>query len=216
MPLLTTAGTPKIGLHSPMRSLSILRFHSYFMAISLLFYFLLPLPILLILGWHYIGGGPALENIHPATYLLFAGLSFSLVIDPLFRSQVVARAATDLSLVAFLAAVVITVLYCYFVHDVSAAPFVDTFFAAIVGVIVLSCMPVASLRFLRRLIDIFFAVNIVMIFWETERRKCDCSECSTGSDATAARIGIIVPVQRGSAKGTEQHCLCCDLSRGQG
>src|ERR1700683_557841 len=170
MPSLSAVRSLQMGLRSPTRSLAVLGCYPYFLAVSIFFYLILPLPVLLILGWHYVGGGPVLENIHPATYLLFAAFCFSLAIDPQFRSLAVGRIATDSVLVAFVVAIAITASYCGFVQGASVAPFVDTFIAAIVAMIALSCLPIGPITFLRRSIDIFFIMNIAMIFWETITR----------------------------------------------
>ena len=85
--------------------------------------------------------GNEIEKIHPATYLLFSGLCISLAIDQKFRLQVVSRVARDLSLVSFTVAIIGTATYSIFIQGVSAAPFIDTFFAAIMATIVVTCIP---------------------------------------------------------------------------
>ena len=148
------------------RSTKILQLYPYFLTIILILYFVLSTPALLLLGWNYIGGGSEIEKIHPATYLLFFGLCASLVIDKQFQLRMVARVAGDPSLVSFAAAVVLTTTYSIFFQGASAAPFIDTFFGAIMATLVITAIPIRPLTFLRKLIDTFFVVNILAIFLE--------------------------------------------------
>jgi hypothetical protein len=166
MPELLTTVPKKIELRGPVSSSSILRFHTYVLAAFIFLYFLLPSPALLTLGWQYLGGGPELEKIHPATYLLFLGFCVSLAIDRHFRGRVIACVTHDSTMVAFALAVVTAATYCYLVQNTSLAPFIETFISAIIATIVLSCVSLRTISFLRRLIEIFFLVNIAMIFWE--------------------------------------------------
>ena len=48
----------------------------------------------------------------------------------------------------------------------SIAPFVDTFFAALLVTIGWICLPPKNLRFLRYLLDIYFVTNIAILFLE--------------------------------------------------
>jgi hypothetical protein len=134
-------------------------------------YFILPPPVLLALGWDYVGGGSEITKIHPATYLLFAGLTTSSIIDRGFLRRIVARLDQDPCLLSFVIAVTLTAAYCCFMQGASLAPFVDTFLAAIVVAIILSCIPFGPLSLLRRLVDLFFVINILLIFVEASLQK---------------------------------------------
>ena len=79
-PLSAVPFKPATLRRSP-RTTTILQLYPYLLTIILILYFVLSTPALLLLGWNYIGGGSEIEKIHPATYLLFAGLCASLVID---------------------------------------------------------------------------------------------------------------------------------------
>jgi hypothetical protein len=164
---LSSARITSIGSRRPLPSTAIPQLRSLVLVAIIFLYFPLPPQALLVLGWHYIGGGSEIEKIHPATYLLFAAFSLSLVNDQQFRSRVVARVATDPALLAFISAVTVTAAYCCFVRGASASPFIDTFFVAIMTTIIVTCIPIESIAFLRRLIDVFFLLNIAMIFWES-------------------------------------------------
>ena len=163
---LGTATFRQTALRRSPRSTAILQLYPYLLAAIPFLYFVLSTPALLLLGWNYLGGGSEIEKIHPATYLLFAGLCASLVIDKQFRSRIVTRIACDPSLVSFTVAVVLTTAYSIFIQGASAAPFVDTFFGAIMATIVLTSISIRPLTLLRTLIDTFFAVNILAIFLE--------------------------------------------------
>jgi hypothetical protein len=166
MAILSTARSSEIGLRRSQPSVATAQFYPLFLVAIIFLYFLLSTPALLLLGWHYIGGGTEIEKIHPATYLLFGTFSLSLIGDRHLRSRVIMRAVTDRALLAFTAAVIVTTAYCCLVQSASVSPFIDTFAVAILTTIIVTCVPVESLTFLRRLIDVFFLVNIVMIFWE--------------------------------------------------
>ena len=57
----------------------------YGVVLIIALYLLVSGQTLLILRWHYVGGGSSIEKLHPATYLLIAGLSISFVFHPQFR-----------------------------------------------------------------------------------------------------------------------------------
>jgi hypothetical protein len=138
----------------------------YALALSTLLYLVLTIHALLLVGWHYVGGGSAIEKIHPATYLLSVGLSFTFLVDSRFRQQVIAQFSSDPSLVFFVLSVAATALYTASFAGASIAPFVDTFGGAIMSVIVLAALPKRPFNFLRLLVDLFFVANILLIFWE--------------------------------------------------
>ncbi len=138
----------------------------YALVFSIVPYLLLSGQTLLLFRWHYVGGGSAIEKIHPATYLLFLALSISLILHSQFRRLFFHRISSDLPLVFFLAAVILTAAYTIILGGASVAPFVDTFLAAILTTIVLTCIPYRALLLLRRIVDLFFVLNIFMIFAE--------------------------------------------------
>ena len=137
----------------------------YVLALIVVLYLVLPGLTLLIFGWHYVGGGTAIQNLHPATYLLFVGLSLSLFFDQQFRRLFVHRFASDPSLALFVAAVLLTIISSYS-PDVSIAPFVDTFAVAIVTTVALTCVSNQQITVTRRLVDAIFVVNIFVMFCE--------------------------------------------------
>ena len=138
----------------------------YALVFSVMPYLLLSGQTLLVFRWHYVGGGSAIEKIHPATYLLFLALSISLILHSQFRRLFFHRISSDLPLVFFVAAVIWTAAYTIILGGASVAPFVDTFLAAILTTIVLTCVPYPALLLLRRIVDLFFVLNIFMIFAE--------------------------------------------------
>jgi hypothetical protein len=182
----------KIGLRRPHRSTTMLY---YVLAIIIMLYLALPSRVLLLLGWHYVGGGSGIEKIHPATYLLLFSLCISLVFDQQFRWRVTARVASDSSLLCFIAAVTVTAAYAYLGAAASIAPFVDTFFSAIVTTIIITCMPKQSLTFLRRLVDIFFIINVLLIFTEVILQRDFLSEYLVGVVRTPEEL-VVLGAQR--------------------
>jgi hypothetical protein len=139
----------------------------YALVVAVMPYLFFSTQTLLVLRWHYVGGGSAVEKIHPGTYLLVLTLAASVVLYPEFRRLFVRRISTDLSIGLFFGAVIFTAAYTVSFGDASVAPFIDTFVAAILTTVVLTCIPTPPLIFLRRVVDLFFALNIVLIFAET-------------------------------------------------
>lgn len=158
--------TREITLRHATDSAEIFQFHFYFLAVIILLYFALSPPALLLFGWQYLGGGNQLEKIHPATYMLASALCFSFLIDARFRRNIFVRVASDPSIAAFILAFAVTACYAVISQGASAAPFVDTFIAAILAVLTVSYMPRRPLIFLRRLLDIFFIISIGLLLWE--------------------------------------------------
>jgi hypothetical protein len=156
-------------------------------------YFVLSLPALLGLGWQYLGGGSEFEKVHPATYLLIAAFVMSVTIDKGFRFRVTSRITSDASLVLFCVAVIIAATYASVIQGASAAPFVDTFFAAILATIIVTCMTVKSLTFLRRLIDICFVVNASVIIFEVLFHKDIFATLLLGVARTPEVMSILGP-----------------------
>jgi hypothetical protein len=135
--------------------------------IGAIFLYLMLSPVmLLIFHWQYLGGGSGIQKIHPATYLICAAFLASFTIDGRFRATVFTRVIQDRPLVWFAVAVGATAGYSVIIRGASVAPFVDTFFAAIVTYVVLISVPVAPLKLLRFLIHVFFIVNIAAIMLE--------------------------------------------------
>ena len=157
--------TATFGRPNRRRSM-VLHLLPYVLPLIAVLYLVLPGLTLLILGWHYLGGGDAIQKLHPASYLLLVGLSLSLVFDQQFRGLFVHRFASDRSLALFVAAVLLTTVYSYFTADTPIAPFVDTFGAAIVCAVVLTCISNQQIKLIRRLVDAIFIVNIFVIFFE--------------------------------------------------
>lgn len=135
-----------------------------FTVATMLFFVLSP-SVLQLLNWNYLGGGGEYQKIHIATYLLIAAFTWLWLIDPRFRGNVVTL-CTDLTLISFALSVGVFAFYAVLVKHVSIAPFVDTFLAALLVTIGWICLPPESLRRLRYLIDIFFVINIALLFFE--------------------------------------------------
>jgi len=132
---------------------------------TILFFVVSP-DVFNLVGWHYAGGGGEYEKIHIATYLLVVAFISLWLIDPRFRGDVTYLCGTDWTLISFVLAVGATAFYAVLVKHVSIAPFVDTFLAALLVTIGWICLPSENLRRLRRLVDIYFIVNIAILFLE--------------------------------------------------
>ena len=156
--------TATFGRPNRRRSM-VLHLLPYVLPLIAVLYLVLPGLTLLILGWHYVGGGTAIQKLHPASYLLLVGLSLWLVFDHQFRRLFVHRFASDPSLALFVAAVLLTTIYSYFSSDTPIAPFVDTFGAAIVCAVVLTCISSQQIKLIRRLVDVIFYRQYVRHFF---------------------------------------------------
>ena len=160
------SSTSNLFRAEPRISAALTPLFTYGLVLIVALYLLLSSTTLLILRWHYVGGGSAIEKIHPVTYLFFSAAVISLVFHPQYRRLFIQRISSDLLLVSFLAAVLFTAGYDVFFGKVPFAPFVDTFLTAVLGAIVLTCLPRPAILFLRRIVDLFFVFNIIMIFVE--------------------------------------------------
>ena len=134
--------------------------------LALFLFFLLPGKLLLLLDWHYVGGGPEYQKIHVATYLIILVFGLMLIVDMRFRDTVIAACLTEYSFVSFAISAAATALFAIVVRHVSIAPFVDTLGAAIIGTLGCICLPVRYMRILKRLLDTFFVANIAIVFYE--------------------------------------------------
>ena len=105
---------------------------------------------LLILRWHYVGGGSAIEKIHPATYLLLVAVFISLVFHSQFRRLFFQRILSDHLVIFFVAAIIFTAAYDILLGNASVAPFVDTFLTAALTTIVLTCVPFPAIVLIRQ------------------------------------------------------------------
>ncbi|HWV51997.1 VpsF family polysaccharide biosynthesis protein [Pseudorhodoplanes sp.] len=126
----------------------------------------MPPSVFELLGWAYLGGGSEFQKIHFATYLLIGTTLALFLIDGLFRRNVLYLCLTDWRLIFFALTVAAVATYAILFKQLSIAPFVDTFLAALVVVVVWICLPYDSLRQLRTLLDVFFIVNIALLFFE--------------------------------------------------
>ena len=134
---------------------------------TILFFVVSP-DVFNLVGWHYAGGGGEYEKIHIATYLLVVTFVSLWLIDPRFRGDVTYLCGTDWTLISFGPAVGATAFNAVLVKHVSIAPFVDTFFAALLVTIGWLCLPSENLRRLRRLVDIYFIAILRSCFWNTQ------------------------------------------------
>jgi hypothetical protein len=138
----------------------------YFAAVwSIALYVILSPLTLPSIGWLYLGGGSELAKIHPATYLLFIILPLVMISDRGFRLRAI-RSLLEPSFLLFVGACVSTAAYAILVKQVSAAPFVDTFFSTILVAVVALAMPRRTLLQLRAVLDIAVLSNVILIFIE--------------------------------------------------
>ena len=169
----------------------VLPFLRYALSSVPVLYLVLPGLTLLILGWHYVGGGDPIQKLHPASYLLLACLSLLLVLDQQFQRLFVHRFGADRSLTSFVAAVLLVAVYSYFAADTPIAPFVDTFGVAIVSAVVLTCISNQQIQFIRRLVDAFFIVNIFVIFIELIQQTDFLMDYASTLSRTPEEIAIL-------------------------
>ena len=160
------SSTRTLSRPAPRDSAALKSLFPYGLVFVVALYLLVSGQTLLILRWHYVGGGAALQKIHPATYLLACGLFLTLVFHSHLRHLMFYRISSDPLLLSFLMAVIFTAGYDVSLGGASFAPFVDTFVMAIATTVVLLCVPYSALLVLRRIVDLFFIFNIVMIFAE--------------------------------------------------
>lgn len=134
--------------------------------LSVLLYFLLPGNLLVVLGWAYLGGGAEYQKIHIATYFLILvfGLQFS--VDTRFRNTVVSLCFTDFGLLGFGVAVFGVASYAIIAKNMSVAPFVDTFVAALIVAIGCICLSDRHLRNFKYLLNSYFIISIAIMFFE--------------------------------------------------
>ena len=192
--------TATFGRPNRRRSM-VLHLLPYVLPLIAVLYLVLPALTLLILGWHYLGGGDAIQKLHPASYLLLVGLSLLLVFDQKFRGLFVHRFASDRSLALFVAAVLLTTVYSYFTADTSIAPFVDTFGAAIVYAVVLTCISNQQIKLIRRLVDAIFIVNIFVIFFELIQQTDFLMDYASTLSRTPEEVAILGAQGEGSFFG---------------
>jgi hypothetical protein len=150
----------------PRTSAALAPLFPYGLVLIIALYLLFSGTTLLILRWHYVGGGSAIEKIHPATYLLFVAVFISLVFHSQFRRLFFQRILSDHLVVFFVAAIIFTAAYDILLANASVAPFVDTFLTAALTTIVLTCVPFPAIVLIRRIMDLFFVFNIFLIFVE--------------------------------------------------
>ena len=138
----------------------------YLFAAATLLFFIVSPGVLNLVHWQYLGGGPEFEKIHLATYFLVTMFVSLWLIDPRFRGNVTELCCTDWTLISFALAVGAVAFYAVLFKHVSIAPFVDTFLAALLVTMGWICLPPNSLIRLRQLLDLYFVVNIAILFIE--------------------------------------------------
>lgn len=136
------------------------------LAFTTVLFLWMPPSVFDLVGWGYLGGGPEYEKIHLATYLLLATALALFLLDAHFRRNTLCLCLTDWRLIFFALAVGATAVYAILFKQLSIAPFVDTFLAAILIAVIWICLPYDNLRQLRFLLDIYFATNIALLFFE--------------------------------------------------
>lgn len=138
----------------------------YLLALATVLFLWMPPSVFALIDWGYLGGGAEYEKIHLATYLLLATTLALFALDSRFRGNLLYLCLTDWRLIFFALAIAATAAYAILFKQLSIAPFIDTFLAALVVVVVCICLPYDNLRQLRALLDIFFIVNIALLFLE--------------------------------------------------
>lgn len=139
-------------------------FYNIFLA-ALALYFLVPGNLLILLGWAYIGGGSEYQKIHLGSYAMTVSVGLLLLLVPQFRRSAF-RVAMVPSFATFACTTMAVALYAIAVKGVSIAPFVDTFYAALLAALTVTCLPDSVLARLRVFIDVYFVVNIPIAAYE--------------------------------------------------
>jgi hypothetical protein len=160
------AGTSTAAQARPRPTAQPVRWLRFSLAFITVLFLWMPPSVFELVGWGYLGGGPEYEKIHLATYLLVAATLALFALDPHFRRNALYLCLTDWRLIFFALAIAATAAYAILFKQLSIAPFVDTFLAALVIVVVWICLPYDNLRQLRALLDVFFIVNIALLFLE--------------------------------------------------
>jgi hypothetical protein len=158
---------PVRSLAEPSYTLALVPWLNYVLVIAAFLYLPLSTQMLVILRWHYAGGGSGIEKIHPATYLLSVILLVTITLNQGFRQAFAHQLKSDGCVLSFIAAIIFTTGYAVLLSGAPVAPFIDTLFAAAITAVVLLTLPNYSIRFCRLLVDLFFIFNIGMIFAET-------------------------------------------------
>lgn len=154
------------SIRIPLPADQLVRWLRLSLALITVLFLWMPPSVFALVGWGYLGGGPEYEKIHLATYLLLATTLSLFVLDPHFRGNALYLCLTDWRLIFFALAIAATAAYAILFKQLSIAPFVDTFLATLVIVVVWICLPYDNLRQLRALLDVFFIVNIALLFLE--------------------------------------------------
>lgn len=159
------AGT-SVAIRVPRQALQLTIWLRYLLALATVLFLWMPPSVFALIGWGYLGGGAEYEKIHLATYLLLVTTLALFALDQRFRGNVLYLCLTDWRLIFFALAIAATAGYAILFKQLSIAPFIDTFLAALVIVVVWICLPYDNLRQLRTLLDIFFIINIALLFLE--------------------------------------------------
>jgi hypothetical protein len=135
----------------------------HFLAAWTIFLYLALSPVTLTLvGWHYLGGGSEVENVHPATYLLVLLFPAMVIIDARFRMSVFQQ-LSNVPLQFFIVTCLAASLYATIEKGVSIAPFVDTFLSTILVAIIVIGMRRSALLHLRIIFDLGIAANVILM-----------------------------------------------------
>lgn len=134
-------------------------------------FFLLPGSLLPSIGWHYFGGGPEFQKLHPATYLLVAVFPLALIVDGAFRRRCMVQLTTDYAFVAFGIAALATSLFAIVARGASAANLIETFALALIVRLSIVAMPRGPMIWFRRFIDLLFIVGVVTVLGEFVLRR---------------------------------------------
>lgn len=156
---------PNRGLKRPhkVRGAGDLALYLHFLAAWIISLYLALSPVTLtLIGWHYLEGGSEIEKIHPATYLLVVLFAAMIIADVRFRRSALQQ-LFDSSLLFFIVTCLATSLYATVEKGTSIAPFIDTFFSAILVAVTVNGMRRSALLHLRIILDAGIAANVLLM-----------------------------------------------------
>ncbi len=153
-------------------------------------YFVLPGSLLPSLGWHYFGGGPEFQKIHPATYMLVAVFSLALVVDREFRRRCLVQLTTDYAFVAFGIAALATSVFAIAARGASAANLIETFALALIVRVSIVALPRKPMVWFRVFVDVLFIIGVVTVLGEFALRRTLIFENVAFYDAATGQIVV--------------------------
>src|ERR1700680_1293057 len=137
---MSTTGLPPLGSARPIQASwpaksarvgALVKFLRWAFIVITFLYFVLSPSVLYVSGWRYLGGGAEFQKIHLATFLLIPTFALLFFSDRQFQTRTLST-SLDPSFLPFALTAGVVAFYATVFKHVSIAPFVDTFFAAIV------------------------------------------------------------------------------------